>query len=221
MDNLLIPNKIIRVKRRSIALVINKYGEFIVRAPLRAKDSEIMAFINEKSAWIIKKRTEMLNSILKNKLDLSDKAIFTIFDHEFTINLVDRKTAKISGETLYLPKHNTKETLVNLLKRELRRYLLVRVFEIAKSCSFEFKSISITSAKTNWGSCGARNSLNFTYKLAMCPKYVVDYIIVHELCHTKVKNHSINFWREVKKIYPEYKQCEEWLKQNRAIVNKI
>ena len=93
--------------------------------------------------------------------------------------------------------------------------------EIAKQFGFNYESITISSARTNWGSCGAKNTLNFTYKLAMCPKPVVDYIIVHELCHTKVKNHSSKFWNEVQKCFPEYKTCEKWLKTNRAIINKI
>ena len=116
---------------------------------------------------------------------------------------------------------DSEKALVRLLKRILKKYLEFRVEQISKIINFEYKSISVSSAKTNWGSCGFKNTLNFTYKLAMCPKFVVDYIIVHELVHTRIKNHSQKFWEMVKSFYPNYKTCEKWLKDNRAIVNKI
>ena len=220
-DDLLKPTRIIYVKRRSIALIINKYGELIVRAPIRSTIGQINAFINEKSNWIINKRVEMLNSVKNNTLNLSDGSDFEILGTKYTILFQDCKTAKIKNQNLILPPINTINALISLLKRELKLYLSSKVADLANYFGFEFKSLSITSATTSWGSCGANNSLNFTYKLAMCPKPVVDYIIVHELCHTKIKNHSTKFWAEVKKCYPEYKHCERWLKTNRAIINKI
>ena len=84
-----------------------------------------------------------------------------------------------------------------------------------------YSSISINSAKTRWGSCTPSNKLHFTYKLMLCPIPIVDYIIIHELCHTKVKNHSKKFWQLVEYYYPDYITCEKWLKKNRAIIEFI
>lgn len=221
MNHLLIPTKLIRVKRRSIALIVNNKGEFIVRAPLRAKDSEIWAFIAKKQDWIIEKRTKAQTNAIKFKLDLADDQIFNMFGKQYVVKLECCKTAKIIDEKLILPVNEPKKFLINLLKRELKKYLVKRVEEIATIYQFEYKSISITSARTSWGSCGGRNTLNFSFNLAMCPLPVIDYIIVHELCHTKIKNHSAKFWNMVKQIMPEYKVCEKWLKDNRAIVNYI
>jgi len=221
MDNLLIPTSIIYAKRRTIALIVNNKGEFIVRAPKNAKESEIRAFINKKQQWIIEKRTQALNSYKDNLIKLENDEAFNIFGKTYKIQLSDVKIAKLKDNLIILPHTDAKDSLKKLLKRLLKKYLEVRVAEIAKKNDFTFKSISISSAKTNWGSCGGKNTLNFTYKLALCPYPVIDYIIVHELCHTKIKNHSANFWAEVKRIYPEYKHCEKWLKTNRAIVNTI
>ena len=217
----LVPDQIKRVKRRSIALIINRDGEFIVRSPINAKESEIWAFINAKKEWIIRKKQEMLASIENNKIQLDNQKRINILGKELIISLDDCKIAKIKEDVLVLPKTNTQSTLISLLKRELKKHLNLRVQELASRFDFKFKSVSITSATTCWGSCGGGNSLNFTYKLALCPLPVIDYIIIHELCHTKVKNHSTQFWAEVGKIYPEYKHCEKWLKQNRAIINSI
>jgi len=221
MENELIPDKLLRVKRRSIALIINKDGEFIVRAPINAKESDIWAFINLKKDWIIKKKREISSSIDRNQINLQNDEIVHIFGKEHKIILTDCKIAKIKEESLILPIKNTKQAFISLLKRELKKYLSDRVLEIANLFDFSYKSISITSATSSWGSCGAMNTLNFTYKLALCPPVVINYIIVHELCHTKIKNHSAKYWAAVRKIFPEYKHCEKWLKFNRAIINSI
>ena len=106
---LLTPTIIIRSKRRSISLVINNKGEFIVRAPLRALNSEIMAFINKKRDWIITKRTEMLKQRQNFALDLSENSEFKIFDDSYIIKYNECNFAKISNNYLILPIKNLKK----------------------------------------------------------------------------------------------------------------
>ena len=72
--------------------------------------------------------------------------------------------------------------------------------------------ITICNQKTRWGSCSARGNLNFNCLLMLAPPEVLDYVIVHELCHRKEMNHSPRFWSEVAKVIPDYKNHEKWLK---------
>jgi len=72
--------------------------------------------------------------------------------------------------------------------------------------------IKITSAKTRWGSCSSKNSLCFSWRLMLLTDDVIDYIVVHELAHIRVKNHQIKFYEEVKKYMPDYKKRESKLK---------
>ena len=69
----------------------------------------------------------------------------------------------------------------------------------------KIQSIRINNATTRWGSCGYKDSLNFSWRLIMAPASVVDYVVIHELMHLKQKNHSRKFWAEVAKIMPDYK----------------
>jgi len=69
---------------------------------------------------------------------------------------------------------------------------------------FKYNKISIRNQKSRWGSCSKKNNLNFSYKIAFLPKDIVEYIIVHELCHLKEFNHSKDFWELVSKAIPEY-----------------
>jgi predicted metal-dependent hydrolase len=79
---------------------------------------------------------------------------------------------------------------------------------------YSVRSLRITGAKTRWGSCGAKANLNFTWRLIMAPKAAVDYVIIHDLVHLEVRNHSRQFWEKVRERCPDYAQQRLWLKKN-------
>lgn len=82
--------------------------------------------------------------------------------------------------------------------------------------------ITIRNQKTRWGSCSAKGNLNFNCVLMLCPEAVLDYVIVHELCHRKELNHSPRFWAEVAKVMPDYRQRRKWLKtEGQAIISRL
>ncbi len=84
----------------------------------------------------------------------------------------------------------------------------------SKIIGVDYHNITIRSQKTRWGSCSSRGNLNFNIALMLVPKEILDYVIVHELCHRKEMNHSDAFWNEVCKILPDYKERRKWLKNN-------
>ena len=79
---------------------------------------------------------------------------------------------------------------------------------------FVYNKITIKNLVSRWGSCSTKGNLNFNCLLMLTPDYVIDYIVVHELCHLREMNHSEKFWAEVEKIMPDYQRAELWLKQN-------
>ena len=79
-----------------------------------------------------------------------------------------------------------------------------------------FGRITIRAQKTRWGSCSVQGNLNFNCLLMLAPDAVLDYVIVHELCHRKQMNHSAQFWAEVERILPDYREQRRWLKQQGA-----
>ena len=101
-----------------------------------------------------------------------------------------------------------------ILADQARRYLPGRVRHFAPLVGVTYGNITIRCQKTRWGSCSAKGNLNFNLLLMLAPPEVIDYIVVHELCHRKEMNHSPKFWAEVEKILPDYRQQELWLKTN-------
>lgn len=98
------------------------------------------------------------------------------------------------------------------LANRARVYIPERVAYYAPIVGVKYGRITIRNQKTRWGSCSSKGNLNFNCLLMLAPKEVLDYVVVHELCHRKEMNHSAAFWNEVAKVIPNYKQSVKWLK---------
>ena len=90
--------------------------------------------------------------------------------------------------------------------KQARIVIKDRVAVLASLCGVTTKRIAIRNQKRSWGSCSSLGNLNFNYKLLFLPRCMVDYVVVHELCHLKFLNHSQDFWLEVGKYYPNYQE---------------
>ena len=77
-----------------------------------------------------------------------------------------------------------------------------------------YSRISIRSQKTRWGSCSAKGTLSFNWRLMLAPPAVLDYVVVHELCHLSHMDHSDSFWKKVESVYPDYRTARKWLKDH-------
>lgn len=103
---------------------------------------------------------------------------------------------------------------VKELEDQAVEYIPKRVKYYAEKENFVYNKITIKNLLSRWGSCSTKGNLNFNCLLMLTPDYVIDYIVVHELCHLREMNHSEKFWAEVEKIMPDYQRAELWLKQN-------
>ena len=103
---------------------------------------------------------------------------------------------------------------IKLLTDKALEVIPMRVEYFANIMGVTYGNITIRNQKTRWGSCSSEKNLNFNWKLILAPPEVLDYVVVHELCHLKEMNHSKAFWDEVGKVMPEYETYKLWLKEN-------
>lgn len=106
------------------------------------------------------------------------------------------------------------EQEIKLLKTRAKRIIPGKVRFYARLIGVTYGNITIRMQKSRWGSCSAKGNLNFNCLLMKTPEEILDYVIVHELCHRKEMNHSPRFWAEVEKIIPDYKEKRKWLKDH-------
>ena len=107
---------------------------------------------------------------------------------------------------------------LNELKAKAKKVIPDRVSAFSEIMGVDYGHISIRSQKTRWGSCSSKGNLNFNCLLMLVPPEVMDYVIVHELCHRREMNHSKAFWQEVEKFIPDYKSHVRWLKEEGSLI---
>ena len=109
---------------------------------------------------------------------------------------------------------------IRQIKKKARVIIPQRVEYYAKMAGISYKRIFIRLQKSRWGSCSVDGNLNFNCLLVLMPSEVLDGVVVHELCHRRHMNHSKEFYDEVLRIFPDYKRCNKWLKQNGGVYFK-
>lgn len=173
--------EIIKSSRRTIELQICTDGHVRVRAPFYMTDAEIADFLNKKTNWIDKHRTQMK----------------------------ERQQMKTQEPVRRLSPQD-----IRALADQAMQIIPDKVRFYAEKIGVDYGRVTIRNQKTRWGSCSAKGNLNFNCLLMLAPEDVLDYVVIHELCHRKEMNHSPRFWSEVAKIMPDYKNSKIWLKEN-------
>lgn len=119
----------------------------------------------------------------------------------------------INDENISLP-----DLAENWIREQAKKILPVKVKAAAEKMGVSYNNIVIKDQKTMWASCSSKNNLNFSYRILKTPLIVQDYLIVHELAHLLHFNHGAEFWAEVEKYIPSYKEQRKWLNANRYAV---
>lgn len=196
-----------RSRRRTLALEVWA-DKVIVRSPLFLSDKRILRFIEEKSSWIDKKIKESEGQKFHDKLESLDYLgeSYRIVDGE--------KTGIDEGRKIFWAKKDLDK------KTQIRDFYIQKTKENVDKIidkyldSFEVlpRDIKYKFYRSKWGSCSAKNHLSFNAYLAFAPIEVINYVVIHELCHFKIKNHSRRFWEMVASYDNNYKEHRKYLR---------
>lgn len=218
------PDEIIRTKRRTMALIIERNGRLVVRAPLRAKEERINEFVEQKAKWILKKQEQVKTYYppFVSKEYVNGEGFWYLGNiYKLQVGDVRKPLLYLNGNFQLSRTAIDKAPLVfeRWYKDRAQKIISQRVKWYSAKHGYSYNQVKITSARTRWGSCSERGTLSFSWRLVMAPIPVIDYVVVHELVHLHVKNHSKKFWARVGVIMPDYQQRIEWLEKHGHLLN--
>jgi len=211
---------LIRSRRRTVALIITPEAGLMVRAPLHTPVGRIEQFIQERQDWIRQKIAQVQSRPRPSIPEFTDGARFLYRGQGFSMEIYDgvaiNCTAKLFFPRALLPQ--AREEMLFWYRQEARRIIAARVDWYAGVMGVDYRAIALSNADTRWGSCSPTDGLRFNWRLIMAPPEVLDYVVVHELAHLIVRNHSRYFWDKVREFFPAYGAARLWLKKNNRLI---
>ncbi len=211
--------RIIRSARRTLSLEVSADLEVLVRSPRWIAEREIRAFVEDKAGWIEKTRSRILKR-QERPLELTQTQAGGLFFqgqlYPFWIDpsLTERFSFQEGFRIHPFWAGEPEKPVESWFRREAARILADRMNFFVSGGVSACKKIRIGRAQTRWGSCSPRGGIIFNWRLLMCPPAVIDYGVIHELCHLQEMNHSRNFWKNVKVLCPNYKSACKWLREH-------
>lgn len=212
-------DQLIRSRRKTLALIVKPDGSVLVRAPLRASKALIQAFVEKNRGWIERQQAKALATLRAAPRQYQPGETFPYLGTRYPLEIVEgqREPLRLDDGRFKLAASHQNDAASGVerwYREQARQVLTARVNFFARDYSFDHKGVRITSARTRWGSCSVTGSLSFSWRLIQAPLAVVDYVVVHELVHTVVHNHSKQFWQRVGTILPDYQEHRRWLREH-------
>jgi predicted metal-dependent hydrolase len=222
--------RIRRSQRVSNARIVVKPGQVEVVAPLQIPEHKLHKFVQAKQQWITQALKKMVDSSLQPsafvpaEYKTGASMAYQGIEYLMTVTPSKLKRVKIeftNGYTVYVPEtmgideHSPeiRAALIRWMKKQSKQLVEHIVEKQAAKKQLNPRTITIKTQKSRWGSCGIHNDININWLLIMAPKEVLEYVVVHELCHIRVKNHSSQFWSLVAEHLPDYQHRRQWLKK--------
>ncbi len=211
-------------RARTIRIRVHPEKGVQVVAPASCRDELAINFVIEKEVWIRKSLARMAHT--KQKLTVfTVDCHFKTFAHELVLQQHAKSTLKMElkgGKLIvYYPENVsylhervqefTRKAILQTLRIEAKKYLPLRTRELAESHGYNVNEVSVRNNKTRWGSCSGKNNISLNIHLMRLPERLIDYVIMHELVHTKVKNHSKYYWDALEKVLPGARKLDKQL----------
>jgi hypothetical protein len=209
-----------RVLRAEIAL----HTGLRVTLPEGMNERSVWEFLHSRRRWVVGalERIDRLGAILPDR-DLKHGTLVPCLGKQLILNLsVGRRpcVGRLGDSLIVHVPRRVAGTVRNALevwyRREAAREFEERAGAVARHHGLAYRKVIIRSQRRRWGSCSSRGTLSFNWRILLAPEAVADYLVAHELAHIENPDHSQRFWAAVGKLYPAFREQEEWLRKNGA-----
>lgn len=213
-------DQIVRSKRKTFSIEIERDGSLVVRAPMKASMKSITGVVKTKSKWIARKQQqarEKYASIPTRRFVEGERFTYLGNYYPLVIDKAARHPLTFENNNFVLSDEQVgkaRDAFLDWYRQQARSVIAKRVQRYSSPSDSRYRKLKITNAQKRWGSCSARGNLCFSWRLIMAPREIIDYVVVHELAHIERKDHSCKFWDGVQAILPDYRSRRKWLKDN-------
>jgi predicted metal-dependent hydrolase len=221
---------LIRSERKTADIVIERSGEVIVRAPVEVSDDVIRSIVAERQLWVHRSLAEWaeLNATRMHR-PLAQGQGFAYLGRSYRLKFVEDRDSTLRlkngrwelSEPFYLEhgEYAVRKAFRDFYIAKGNLIFAERVARFAPMVAVTPSAIEVKELGYYWASCGNTGALNFNWKTVMAPQTVIDYIVVHELCHLRHRDHTDAFWNEVDKVLPNFRERKEWLRKHGAALD--
>lgn len=191
-------------KRKKIKLEATPEGHLTLKVPRHTSEEDIVAFLESKSEFLMNLRQKQKNKkFISNQKSYADEELFLYLGQALPLSQL--------LEEIPEEKDQIQQALQRFYTQKTKQYIKKRIPHFQTLIGVKAKSVTVLDSPRTWGTCNSKRELTFNYKLTMAPEMVIDYVIIHELCHIYHMNHDRSFWRKVGMYDPNYKQHQAYL----------
>ena len=211
--------------RKTMSIEVEPSGEVTAIVPINIREEDVLKLVKSKAKWIVQKQYEVsFININKINREIVNGESYMYLGRNYSLQLIYNNFIKeidvklLRGKFIVTTNTKDEDKIKLALEKWYREKTLKKVKERIKHYEHYFRykinDVKVKEQKKRWASCTKNNELLFNWRCIMAPSNVLDYIIVHEMCHMKYKNHSKEFWNEVIRILPDCEYRRQWLRNN-------
>ena len=219
--------EVIRSRRSTADIIIERDGSVLVRAPEWADDDAVANIVESKHYWIYQGLAEWRDLNASRVLrEYKNGEGFLYLGRAYRLSLVgdQREPLQLKNGRFTLRRDVVEQGDIEAAKTAFRAFYVAkgserlrsRVAYYAPKVGVDPSGVEVRDVGHRWASCSSTGKLSFHWKCIMAPQTIIDYVVVHELCHLHHRDHSKEFWNEVDKILPTHREKKDWLRINGA-----
>ena len=224
MDGFPFQVEVVRTDRKRSAS-IRLLGDLVkVSVPMTLSDSRIRDLVIKRTPWIKNRLREQSDRPIPAAREYVSGETVTYLGKNYRLKVLigDQPSIKLRRgyveatvtETDIDPKNTIRSLLGHWYRSLAEKRLGEKTERLAEVIGVNPASVSVKNYKSRWGSCSPKGDISYNWRIILAPHSIVDYVVVHELCHMLEHNHSSKYWKHVERYVPNWRECREWLKHN-------
>ena len=224
MDGFPFQVEVIRTDRKKSAS-ISLQGDLVkVSVPTTLSDRRVQDLVTKRTSWIKIKLQEQSNRPIPAPREYISGETLTYLGKNYRLNVLIGEQPSVKLRRGYVevtisdtdvdPKTTVHSLLQDWYRSHAQKRLEEKTSHLAEIIGVNPSSVTVKNYKSRWGSCSTKGDISYNWKIIMAPQSIVDYVIIHELCHILEHNHSSTYWKHVERHVPNWREYKEWLKHN-------